>query len=88
MVFASRFQDLGRSSWTCRWFARRFDEVHRVRSCPVAFSPRSSGDQPNRGSNIDALGLNVIKGLTDEHRNHAISLSTEPRRCVRHEPIL
>jgi len=82
MVFASRFQDTDRSSCDCRWFARRFEEVRGVRSRSVAFGPRSSGDQPNRGGNVDALGLNVIKGLTDEHRNHAIPFSTEPRRRV------
>jgi hypothetical protein len=82
MVFVPSFQDSDRSSGDCRWFARRFEEVHGVRPCPVALGPRSSGDQPNRGSNVDALGLNVIKGLTDQHRNYAISFSTEPRRRV------
>jgi hypothetical protein len=59
-----------------------------MRSCPVALGPRSPRDQPKRGGNVDALRLDVIKGLADEQRDRTISLSTRPRRRVRHVATL
>jgi len=47
-----------------------------MQPCPVALAPGSLRNQPKRGSGVDALRLEVVEGLADEHRDHTISLAT------------